>query len=121
MLLTDGFMIHLIIIIVSIILSYLLYKYLNNDLIDISKFVKNDIEKFTNFNTDIFNDETAHPTLVDDTKDITNFNADIFNDETAYPTLDDDTKDITNKKDEFLILEKEKKEELNRLQKYVRK
>lgn len=99
MLLTNGFMIHLIIIIVSIILSYLLYKYLNNDLIDISKFVKNDIEKFTSFNVD-------------------NFNADIFNDETAYPILENITKDITNKKEEFLILEK--LEEFFRLKNYVR-
>ena len=89
-------MIQLIIIIVSVILSYLLYKYLNNDLIDISKLVKNDIEKFTNFN------------------------ADIFNDETAYPILEDITIDITNKKNEFLI-STEKQHEINRLKKYIRK
>ena len=96
MLLTDGFMIHLIILIVSVVLSYLLYKYLNNDLIDISKLVKNDIEKFTNFN------------------------ADIFSDETAYPILENNTLDITNKKKDFLIT-KEKQDEINRLKRYIRK
>jgi len=53
MLLTDGFVIQLIVIIISVILSYLLYKYLNNDLIDITKLVKNDVEKFTNLNADM--------------------------------------------------------------------
>lgn len=95
MLLTDGFMIHLIILIVSVILSYLLYKYLNNDLIDMAKLVKNDIEKFTNFN------------------------ADMFSDETAYPILENNILDIENKKDEYSIGEKQ--DEINRLKRYIRK
>lgn len=96
MLLTDGFMIHSIILIVSVVLSYLLYKYLNNDLIDISKLVKNDIEKFTNFN------------------------ADMFSDETAYPILEKNTLNITNIKNEFSITT-ENQDEIVRLQKYIRK
>ena len=57
------FLIHLVIIILSIILSYIIYRYLNYDLIDISKIIKNDIENFTQLNTHIFNDETAYPIL----------------------------------------------------------
>lgn len=95
MLLTDGFMIHLIILIVSVILSYLLYKYLNNDLIDMAKLVKNDIEKFTNFN------------------------ADMFSDETAYPILENNINILQNKKDEFSI--REKQDEIIRLKRYIRK
>lgn len=96
MLLADGFMIYLIIIIVSVILSYLLYKYLNNDLIDLNKLVKNDIEKFTNLS------------------------ADMFSDETEYSTLETNTTDITNKKDTHIIT-KEMEDELKRLKMYMRK
>lgn len=96
MLLADGFMIHLIIIIVSVILSYLLYKYLNNDLIDLNKLVKNDIEKFTNLT------------------------ANMFSDETVYSILENNTIDITNKKNKHLIT-KEMDDELKRLKMYMRK
>ena len=89
-------LIHLVIIILSIILSYIIYRYLKYDLIDISKFVKNDIEKFTS------------PHL----------NEDIFNDETAYPILD--TKIIQDKLDEYLNKDTID-EELERLQVYNRK
>tara|TARA_B110000093_G_scaffold139170_1_gene149440 strand:- start:51 stop:356 length:306 start_codon:yes stop_codon:yes gene_type:complete len=63
------FLIHLVIIILSIILSYIIYRYLNYDLIDISKIIKNDIEKFTisqqsvEFDNNTFSDETAYPIL----------------------------------------------------------
>lgn len=69
MLLTNGFVIHLVIMIISLILSYVLYKYLNNNLIDISKLVKNDVEKFTDpyLNADMFSDETAYPILESET------------------------------------------------------
>ena len=70
MLATNYFLIHLVIIVLSIILSYIIYRYLKYDLIDISKFVKNDIENFTQLSTDIFNDETAYPILEDITKEI---------------------------------------------------
>tara|TARA_B110000444_G_C18833175_1_gene594383 strand:- start:2353 stop:2643 length:291 start_codon:yes stop_codon:yes gene_type:complete len=68
MLVPNYFLIHLVIIILSIIISYIIYRYLKYDLIDISKFVKNDIENFTQLNTDIFNDETAYPILEGNTK-----------------------------------------------------
>lgn len=96
MLLTDGFVIQLIVIIISVILSYLLYKYLNNDLIDITKLVKNDVEKFTNFN------------------------ADMFSDETAYPILENTTNILNDIKDEYQITE-QMDNELKRLQMYMRK
>jgi len=70
MLAPNYFLIHLVIIVLSIILSYIIYRYLKYDLIDISKFVKNDIENFTQLSTDIFNDETAYPILEDITKEI---------------------------------------------------
>jgi len=70
MLVPNYFLIHLVIIILSIIISYIIYRYLKYDLIDISKFVKNDIENFTQLSTDIFNDETAYPILEDITKEI---------------------------------------------------
>jgi len=70
MLTPNYFLIHLVIIVLSIILSYIIYRYLKYDLIDISKFVKNDIENFTQLSTDIFNDETAYPILEDITKEI---------------------------------------------------
>ena len=70
MLAPNYFLIHLVIIVLSIILSYIIYRYLKYDLIDISKFVKNDIENFTQLSTDIFNDETAYPILEDFTKEI---------------------------------------------------
>tara|TARA_B000000477_G_scaffold124565_1_gene132679 strand:+ start:4069 stop:4359 length:291 start_codon:yes stop_codon:yes gene_type:complete len=70
MLAPNYFLIHLVIIILSIVLSYIIYRYLKYDLIDISKIVKNDIENFTQFSTDIFNDETAYPILEDITKEI---------------------------------------------------
>ena len=96
MLLTDGFVIQLIVIIISVILSYLLYKYLNNDLIDITKLVKNDVEKFTNFN------------------------ADMFSDQTVYSILENTTNTLNNKKDEYQIT-KEIDDELKRLKMYMRK
>tara|TARA_B110001450_G_scaffold198883_1_gene187611 strand:- start:674 stop:964 length:291 start_codon:yes stop_codon:yes gene_type:complete len=68
----NYFLIHLVIVILSIILSYIIYKYLNNDLIDISKIVKNDIENFTQLNSDIFDDETSYPVLEINTKTIQN-------------------------------------------------
>jgi hypothetical protein len=69
------FLIHLVIIILSIILSYIIYRYLNYDLIDISKIIKNDIEKFTNsqlseFDANIFSDETIYPILETNSDDI---------------------------------------------------
>jgi hypothetical protein len=69
MLLTNGFVIHLVIMIISLILSYVLYKYLNNNLIDISKLVKNDVEKFTDsyLNADMFSDPTAYGILESET------------------------------------------------------
>jgi len=67
---TNSFLIHLIIIISSIILSYIIYRYLNYDLIDISKIFKNDIEKFTQLDDTIFTDETAYPILEANTQDI---------------------------------------------------
>ncbi|MDB4614034.1 hypothetical protein OAH43_00720 [bacterium] len=70
MLTPNYFLIHLVIIVLSIILSYIIYRYLKYDLIDISKFVKNDIENFTQLSTDIFNDETAYPILENITKEI---------------------------------------------------
>lgn len=91
-------LIHLVILILSIILSYIIYRYLKYDLIDISKFVKNDIEKFT----------------------VQQFNEDIFNDETAYPILEDNTKIIQDKFDEYLNKDTID-EELERLQIYNRK
>lgn len=96
MLLTNSFIIQLLIIIISVILSYLLYKYLNNDLIQISKLLKNDIEKFTNFN------------------------ADIFNDETIYPILENNT-NILKKKNNDYQFTKEINDELKRLKMYMRK
>ena len=107
-------LIHLVIVILSIILSYIIYRYLKYDLIDISKFVKNDIEKFTSphlINEDMFiNDETAYP-----------INEDMFiNDETAYPILEDNTKIIQDKLDEYLNKDTID-EELERLQVYNRK
>jgi hypothetical protein len=90
------FLIHLVIIILSIILSYIIYRYLNYDLIDISKIIKNDIENFTQLNTHIFNDETA------------------------YPILEGNTKIIQDKLDEFSNKDEFNKE-LRRLQVYNRK
>jgi hypothetical protein len=92
------FLIHLVIIILSIILSYIIYRYLNYDLIDISKIIKNDIENFTQLNTHIFN----------------------VNDETAYPILEGNTKIIQDKLDEFSNKDEFNKE-LRRLQVYNRK
>lgn len=96
MLLTDGFVIQLIVIIISVILSYLVYKYLNNDLIDIAKLVKNDVEKFTNLN------------------------ADMFSDQTAYPILENTTNTLNNKKDEYQITKEMYDEELKELKMYMR-
>lgn len=69
MLLTNGFVIHLVIMIISLILSYVLYKYLNNNLIDISKLVKNDVEKFTDsyLNADMFSGQAAYVILESET------------------------------------------------------
>tara|TARA_B110000259_G_scaffold187494_1_gene241918 strand:+ start:5048 stop:5341 length:294 start_codon:yes stop_codon:yes gene_type:complete len=97
MLVHNYFLIHLVIIILSIILSYIIYRNLNYDLIDISKIIKNDIENFTQLNTDIFNDETAYPISEANTETIQNRRDELF-----------------NKKDEF-------DKELIRLQIYNRK
>tara|TARA_Y100000389_G_scaffold15025_1_gene13290 strand:+ start:7547 stop:7840 length:294 start_codon:yes stop_codon:yes gene_type:complete len=71
MLAPNYILIHLVIVILSIVLSYIIYRYLKYDLIDISKFVKNDIENFTqSINTDMFHDETAYPILEDITNKI---------------------------------------------------
>lgn len=98
MLLTDGFVINILIIFLSIILAYIIYIYLNNDLIDINKLVINDIEKFTD--TDIIN-------------------ADIFIDETIYPKLESYTTTIENQKNNFIdntIIS-----DINKLKTYIRK
>ena len=97
MLTHNYFLIHLVIIILSIIISYIIYRYLKYDLIDISKFIKNDIENFTQLNTHIFNDETAYPILENNTE-----------------RIQDRYDELSNKKDEFDT-------ELIRLQIYNRK
>ena len=97
MLLTNGFVIHLVIMIISVIFSYVLYKYLNNNLIDISKLVKNDVEKFTNL-----------------------LNADMFTDEETYNLLENARTILQDKKDTHLITT-EMNDELRRLKTYMRK
>jgi len=65
----NYFLIHLVIVILSIILSYITYRYLNYDLIDISKFVKNDIENFTiQLDLDYFVDEESYSVFKTDAK-----------------------------------------------------
>lgn len=97
MLLTNGFVIHLVIMIISVIFSYVLYKYLNNNLIDISKLVKNDVEKFTDL-----------------------LNADMFTDEERYNLLENATTILEDKKGTHLIT-REMDDELRRLNMYMRK
>lgn len=43
---TQDILINVAIIILSMLVSYLVYRYLDYDLIDINKLLKNDIEKF---------------------------------------------------------------------------
>lgn len=89
MLTHNYFLIHLVIVILSIILSYITYRYLKYDLIDISKFVKNDIENFTiqQFNADTFNDQTVYPILEGITDEIQREIDKYSNKDTIYEQL----------------------------------
>lgn len=77
----DISLIHLIIIILSITSSYIIYKYLEYDLIDINIISKNDIETFTQ----VFQLDSSY-----------------FNDNTTFSILEDEKNAIIDEKTEYM-------------------